>query len=645
MNLRATFVATLLALAFAGASALAEPQEWRINIQDGGLNEFVQQVADITGKDIIVDPRVRQSNNVTVISNSPMDKEAVYELFLSVLRVHGYSLSRAGDFYTVVQNTVAKQSGGGAGDETTPADEVVTEVIAVNHILATDVVKTLRPLIPQYGHIAAVESGNVVIISDHAHNIRRLLTIIEQTDIPGAEVIEVVPLEFAWAGTVAQLLQELAPGTLGANAVGPASVQVVANEGNNTLVLRGKGEPLERIRDLIAELDQPDTAGGATQVIRLDHADAEEVAEVLNALASNEISEEAQARPTVLAYTSLNAIVAQGDPSFVNNLRAIVSQLDTARAQVLIEVAVVEVSADVTSALGVEVGAADSSGRSTPLATTTLTGIVGGLLAQLGEGDDADIDSAAALASATSPTLAVARINPDRVSFGAIINALAVSANADLLSTPSVLTLDNKEAKITVGQEVPIRTGAFTTTSDGASNPFTTVSRKDVGIDLSVTPHIQGAALRLELVQEVSNIVDTALDAFTDIVTNKRRLENTIIVEDRQTVVLGGLIQTTCATSCARCPCSATCPWSATSSAAPTRPASSVICCFSCGRPSSTPPRTCAPPRRRSTMASMTCASNPRTPPEAQRSCSRDADTRAALRSRPPGPRSAPPAP
>lgn len=545
MNFRAAFRAgTVLPLAFA-AAALAEPQEWRINIQDGGLNEFVQQVADITGKDIIVDPRVRQSNNVTVISGTPLDKDQVFEMFLSVLRVHGYSLSRAGDFYTVVQNTVAKQSGGGAGDETTPADEVVTEVIAVNHILATDVVKTLRPLIPQYGHIAAVESGNVVIISDHAHNIRRLLTIIEQTDIPGADVIEVIPLEFAWAGTVAQLLQELAPGTLGANAVGPASVQVVANEGNNTLVLRGKEEPLARIRDLIGELDQPDTAGGATQVIRLDHADAEEVAEMLNALASNEVSEETQAQPTVLAYTSLNAIVAQGDPSFVNNLRAIVSQLDTPRSQVLIEVAVVEVSADARSSLGVELGAADASGRATPLASTTLNGIIGGLLSQLGDtGDDrVDIDSAAAIASAASPTLAVARIDPDRVSFGAIINALAVNASADLLSTPSVLTLDNKEAKITVGQEVPIVTGAFTTTSDGASNPFTTVSRKDVGIDLSVTPHIQGAALRLELVQEVSNIVDTALEGFSDIVTNKRRLENTIIVEDRQTIVLGGLIQ------------------------------------------------------------------------------------------------------
>ena len=523
--------------------AWAEPQEWRINIQDGGLHEFVQQVAEITDKIIVVDPRVRQANNVTVISNTPLGREGVFELFLSVLRVHGYSLARAGDVYTVVQNTIGKQVGGGIDSAGAAPDEIVTEVIGVNHILATDVVKTLRPLIPQYAHIAAVESANVVIISDHAHNIHRLLTIIEQTDLPGTEIITVVPLEHAWAGTVARLLQELAPGSLGAAAQGPTSVQIVANEGNNTLVLRGKEEPLRRIEAIVRQLDQPDTASGGTQVIRLDHADATEVAEILNAMASATPGASDQPPPSVHAYESLNAVVARGDPSFVNDLRGVISQLDSPRGQVLIEVAVVEVSADANDSLGIEIAAGDPTGVSTPLFTTTLNGIIGGLLTRLASSDDAINPAIAAAAAAGSPTLALARLDPDRVSFGAIVNALAVDANADLLSTPSVLTLDNEEAQITVGQEVPIVTGAFTTTSDGASNPFTTVSRKDVGIDLSVTPHIHGEALRLELVQEVSNVVDTALEGYTDIVTNKRKLTNTILVDDRQTIVLGGLIQ------------------------------------------------------------------------------------------------------
>lgn len=524
------------------AGVWAEPQEWRINIRDGGLLEFVQQVAEITGKDIVVDPRVRQANNVTVLSNTPLDREGVFDMFLSVLRTHGYSLSRAGDVYTVVQNTVGKQIGGRIDSEGASPDEIVTQVVAVNHILATDVVKTLRPLIPQYAHIAAVESANVVIISDHAHNIQRLLTIIEQTDLPGTEIITVVPLEHAWAGTVAQLLQELAPGSLGVSAQGPTSVQIVANEGNNTLVLRGKEEPVRRIETIIGQLDQPDTASGATQVIRLNHADATEVAEMLNAMAASTPAAGDQPPPSVHAYESLNAVVARGDPSFVNDLRGIISQLDSPRGQVLIEVAVVEVSADANDSLGIEVAAGDPTGVSTPLFTTTLSGIIGGLLTQLASSDDA-INPAIAAAATGSPTLALTRLDPDRVSFGAIVNALAVDANADLLSTPSVLTLDNEEAQITVGQEVPIVTGAFTTTSDGASNPFTTVSRKDVGIDLSVTPHIHGESLRLELVQEVSNVVDTALEGFTDIVTNKRKLTNTILVDDRQTIVLGGLIQ------------------------------------------------------------------------------------------------------
>ena len=524
------------------ASAWAEPQEWRINIQDGGLLEFVQQVAEITDKDIVVDPRVRQANNVTVVSNTALDREGVFELFLSVLRVHGYTLSRAGDVYPVVQNTGGKQMGGGIESDSAAPDEIITEVIGVNHILATDVVKTLRPLIPQYAHIAALESANVVIISDHAHNIRRLLTIIEQTDLPGTEIIIVVPLEHAWAGTVARLLQELAPASLGSAAQGPTSVQIVANEGNNTLVLRGKEKPLRRVEAIIRQLDQPDTASGGTQVIQLDHADATEVAEMLNALASATPGTNDEPAPSVHAYESLNAVVARGDPSFVNDLRGIISQLDAPRGQVLIEVAVVEVSADANNSLGIELAAGDPTGASTPLITTTLNGIIGELLTRLASSDEA-INPAIAAAAAGSPTLALTRLDPDKVSFGAIVNALAVDANADLLSTPSVLTLDNEEAQITVGQEVPIVTGAFTTTSDGASNPFTTVSRKDVGIDLSVTPHIHGQSLRLELVQEVSNVVDTALEGFTDIVTNKRKLTNTILVDDRQTIVLGGLIQ------------------------------------------------------------------------------------------------------
>lgn len=524
------------------AAVWAEPQGWRINIQDGGLHEFVQQVAEITDKIIVVDPRVRQANNVTVISNTPLRREGVFELFLSVLRVHGYTLSRAGDVYTVVQNTVGKQMGGRIDSADTAPDEIVTEVIGVKHILATDVVKTLRPLIPQYAHIAAVESANVVIISDHAHNIHRLLTIIEQTDLPGTEIITVVPLEHAWAGTVARLLQELAPGSLGAAAQGPTSVQIVANERNNTLVLRGKEEPVRRIEAIIRQLDQPDTTSGGTQVIQLDHADATEVAEMLNAMASSAPGASDQPPPSVHAYESLNAVVARGDPSFVNDLRGIISQLDAPRGQVLIEVAVVEVSADANDRLGIEVAAGDPTGVATPLFTTTMSGIIGGLLTQLASSDEA-INPALAAAAVGSPTLALTRLDPDKVSFGAIVNALAVDVNADLLSTPSVLTLDNEEAQITVGQEVPIVTGAFTTTSDGASNPFTTVSRKDVGIDLSVTPHIHGQSLRLELVQEVSNVVDTALEGFTDIVTNKRKLTNTILVDDRQTIVLGGLIQ------------------------------------------------------------------------------------------------------
>ncbi len=528
-----------------------DAQTWKINLKNADIREFITQVSTITGTTFVVDPRVK--GNVTVVSDRNLDTDAVYALFLSVLRVHGFGASRTGDVVRIVQSATVKQSGAPVNDDDgSLSEEVVTRVISARNVAAAELVKILRPMIPQYGHIAAVPQANVVIISDHADNIGRLLTIIRQVDVADEDEVVVIALEQAWVGSVVAILEQVAPDQIGKSAEGPQRVLVIGNDRNNTLVLRGKSAPIAEVRSLIEQLDQPATSSGSTRVFHLNHSDATRTAEILNGIlieprgrSDNTKSENI----SIQADMSLNAIVVRADPSTMSEIQEILRQLDIRRAQVLIEAAIVEVSVDETSAIGIEAGVADAGGDSVPFASTTLNGIISSLLSSISATvDDGKIDPVQGIASVSSPTLAVARLDPDGVSFGAILNAIAINTSADLLSTPSILTLDNEQANILAGQTVPFRTGSFTSTNNGASNPFTTIQREDVGIELTVTPHIHDdSSIRLEVFQTVENVVNTGLEigeaGFSDVVTNKRSIETTILADDRQTIVLGGLIQ------------------------------------------------------------------------------------------------------
>jgi general secretion pathway protein D len=546
----AALILTLAVLSLPHATVRAEsaPQTWKINIKNADLNEFVVQVAEITGKTFVVDPRIK--GNVTVISSTAMDADGVYELFLSVLRVHNWTAVPSGGVIRIQQTATAKQSPGVSGTlSQLPPEELVTRVIAAQNVDSAELVKILRPLIPQYGHIAAVANPNVVIVSDHADNILRLMEIVRQMDVADEEEVVVVPLKEAWVGNVVALLERVAPEQLGRGATGPQRIQIIANERNNTLVLRGKPRPVAEILKLVDKLDQPATATGSTQVIYLRHADATKVAELLEGMVSQTAQggedAERMTATTIRADESLNAIVVRADPAVMAEMQSILDKLDIRRTQVLIEAAIVEVSVTDETRIGVEMAGADESGNTVPLFSTTLDGVISSLLGNI-VGEDGDIDVLSGLASLSSPTLAAARIDVGDISFGAVVRALATNSNANLLSTPSILTLDNQEAKIVVGNEVPFRTGSFTTTGDGSNNPFTTIQRQDVGLQLTVTPHVHdGNAVRLQVAQEVTNVVDTPVgsEGFSDVVTSKRTIETTILADDRQTIVLGGLIQ------------------------------------------------------------------------------------------------------
>lgn len=534
-----------LSASIASSTGWAQEQTWRMTAKNADIHEFVAQVAEITNKTFVIDPRLK--GNVTVISDTPMDREGVYALFLSVLRLHNFTAVPSGNVVRIQQNATGKQTPGAQGDlsEVAP-EELVTRVIAAQNVDSAELVKILRPLIPQYGHIASVAQPNVVIISDHADNIIRLKNYIQQIDVSDEEDVVMVPLEEAWVGTVVAILEKVAPDQIGRNAKGPQRVQIIANERNNSLVLKGKPRPIAEVLKIVDKLDQPATTSDATQVLMLRHGDAVNVANILSGILSGRSAEDDGGQETTIqADETLNAIVVRADPGIMAEIVEIIKKLDVRRPQVLIEAAIVELTLDNSRSLGVEMAAADGSGETVPFVTTSLQGVISSLFSNLLD-DDGQVDVLSGLASATSPTLAAAKIDASAISFGAIVTALATNSEANLLSTPSILTLDNQEARILVGREVPFRTGSFTTTGDGSNNPFTTVQREDVGVELTVTPHVHDeSAVRLDVQQQITNVLATPVggEAFADVVTSKRTIETTILAEDRQTIVLGGLIQ------------------------------------------------------------------------------------------------------
>ena len=542
---------TLTACFSVSTQAQSQEPTWKINTAKNiDIHQFINQISSITGKTFVVDPKLR--GQVTVISDAPLDKDGVYELFLSVLRLQNYTAVPSGNLVKIQQSATGKQAPGLSGDLASLAPEgLVTRVIRAQNVEATELVKILRPLIPQYGHIGAVVKSNILIISDHADNVARLKKLVKEIDIADEEEVVMLSLREAWVGNVVALLEKLAPEQIGKGATGPQKVQIIANERNNSLVMKGNKRPLTEVIRLVEKLDKPATTADSTQVIILKYADATEAANILNALITGrrktEESEQQSEETIIQADPSLNAVVVRTDPGTMGEILDIVEKLDIRRPQVLIEAAIVEVSIDESKKIGIEMAGADAREGSVPLISTSLEGVIGSLIGGLlPEGESDQVNVLSGLASVSSPTLAAAKIDRDAISFGAVVSALATNSDANLLSTPSILTLDNQEARILVGREVPFRTGSFTTTGDGTSNPFNTVQREDVGVELTVTPHVHnGSEVRLEVAQQITNVINTPVggNAFADVVTSKRTIETTILAEDRQTIVLGGLIQ------------------------------------------------------------------------------------------------------
>ncbi|MFK7853755.1 MAG: type II secretion system secretin GspD [Granulosicoccus sp.] len=561
-----------------GFSALVFSQEgtFTLNLKNADIHSLIQTVSRQSGRNFVVDPRVKA--RVTVISSTPLNSDELYETFLSVLQVHGYAAVPSGDLIKIVPDVNAKQGPVPAySNDQSSSDQLVTQVIKVQNVPAAQLVPILRPLVPQQGHLAAYAATNTLIVTDRASNIGRLTTIISGIDRPDNDEVELVQLRHASASEIIRIMQSLQ--SRGGQIDGtPGSVRFAADERTNSILLSGDQTARTRMRGIITNLDTPVESGGNTRVIYLRYANAADLLAILTGVSAGQAqvgtssssddsaagSTAASPAPTVNANgvavpqapqvptaslirratqendrpnvdiqadEDTNALIITAPPDEMRSILAVVEQLDIRRAQVLVEAIIAELSTTNSSQLGVNF-AVDGSGDNRPAAYTNLGGATQALVGTIAS-------QGASLSNGLS--LALGRFGSGGIDFGILLSAIASDSDNNILSTPTLVTMDNQEAEIVVGQNVPFVTGQQLSASN--NNPFQTIERQDIGISLKVRPQInEGDNIKMEIEQEVSDVSSTAVTGATDITTNKRSIKTTVLVEDGQTLVLGGLI-------------------------------------------------------------------------------------------------------
>lgn len=561
-------VAAFLAALVVGVAPVAAPltaaaQAQSLNYQGADIRVVAQDMSRLTGRSFIVDPRV--SGGVTVVSNRALSRDGVFETFVAALRASGLVVAPAGaGAWRIAPAEDAARLAGSSG--------FVTEVFRLGSVDAASAAETLAPLVSAEGRIQA-GGGNTLVVADYADNIRRIRDLLSRLDRDGSEV-ELVALENSSAREIAGVLDE----ALGLGGEGGSSLlTATAVDAGNVLVLRGERASVARARQLALDLDTRAAATGDVQVIPLQHADAEQLLPVLQQLAGQTptppagdgdgptpagpagappatASSVSGAPVTLARYPGSNAIIIAGNPAVRRTLAEVVRRLDTRRRQVLVEAIVVEVSDTAAQRLGVQMLIGGGDDDAIPFFATNYSGagpnllaIAGTALAEENLPEDSDVlddlRSAAvnSIIGTTGVTFGGAGTLDSGALFGLVLNALRSDDASNLLSTPSLMTLDNETASLLVGQQIPIATGEVL--GDSNSNPFRTISRQDVGVKLEVTPRInEGGAITLDLRQEVSAVAGPVSNAYQELIVNKREVDTTVLVDDGEIVVLGGLL-------------------------------------------------------------------------------------------------------
>ena len=551
------------------AARVSGPDVVTLNFVNADIEGVVKAVSEITGKNFVLDPRVK--GTINIVSAKPMSRALVYQVFLSALRLQGFAAVEERGMVMIVPEIDAKLHRSptqGPQEQRSRAggDTIQTQVFKLKHESAAQLVTVLRPLISPNNSITAYPGNNSLVVTDYASNLQRIEKIIESVDQPTDSDSIMIPLRYASAVDVAQTISRLIAEPV--QAADPTSRFTIAADARSNSLLARAGDParLRRVRELAAMLDSPTSAGGNIHVIYLKNAQAVKLAEVLRAIYSGETvgttgqpptaagtsplgqapaaGQTGASRPGIIqADAATNSIIITAPDAIYNNLRAAVEKLDVRRAQVYVEALIAEVSANKAAEFGIQW---QSLGG---LAKTNVQGFGGTNFGNASQNIAGISQNPTAAGQGLNigvvkGTIKIPGTTTEILNLGLLLRALENDANANILSTPTLLTLDNEEAKIVIGQNVPFVTGQYAVSAAATTpTPFQTIERKDVGLTLKIKPQIsEGGAVRLQISQEVSSVDSSGASG---IITNKRSVDSTVLVDDGQIVVIGGLMQDT----------------------------------------------------------------------------------------------------
>ncbi len=526
-----------------------------LNLEEVDMGVLVQDVSMVTGQTFILDPDVR--GKVSITSTEPMTSDEVFQVFLATLRVHGYTAVPSGrGVYTILPEQSAV---GQAGLSSRAGDAFVTEIIPLTHFNAVEAAQMVKPIIDAQGQAVATANSNMLVVVDYASNLPRVRALVAELDRDRA-VVETLPLTNIPATEMQQILTAVqGGGGRRGDSGGAADFTAIASETSNAIILRGDEPSVRRALRIARELDQTDPTRDNLRIIPLSHARGDELVPILEQVGRTVTDQAGPAdnsRATIAYHEQTNSLVVSADRETLLAMERVVEALDVRRAQVLVEAIIVEISDDTARELGLQFLLAGSDGE-VPFVSTNFSNSAPSLLALTGalvgdelvSPDGADtvasnpfVDSAvSSLLAANGITAGIGGESGDTL-FGVILNAVQTDTESNVLSTPSILTLDNQTSSIFSGQQIPVNTGAAL--GDANLNPFITVERIDVGILLDVTPNIgEDGSVRLDIRQEVASIAAPIGDLTTDFITNRREIATTVVANDGELIVLGGLIQ------------------------------------------------------------------------------------------------------
>jgi len=520
-------------------SAVLKAETVSINFREADIRSVIEAVAEITGKSFVLDPRVR--GEITIISPEPIESELLYEAVLSALQVQGFQAVDDGAVIRVVPFAQSFQIPSGV-----MGSELQTKVIRVNHVRANELLPVLKPMMSRGSLLQAYDAGNNLVATDTVSQIAQLERVLAEIDVPEQSAIDVINLRHISAAEALHIASQM-------QNLQQQNLSIVEDSFNNRIIIGGPRTGRAAFREMLKSLDVPTDSNGGVEVLYLNYSKAEEIKPILDGMLESETflaiagegggGAEGGSRSgyRIEAEVDNNALVIAASASVIDQIRDVVRKLDRPRSQVLIEAVIAEVSQEQANRLNVQLAGAS---RYTGGILTNFDNLIPTLIGVAADGDVTDSELSNINLN-TGVYLSAGDFDQDNgEAFGVIVDALRTDSRTTILSSPSVVTLDNSEAELTVGQEVPFITGSYTNSNNSSSNPFQTIEREEVGVKLKVIPQInEGDAVRLEIEQESSSIAGTATSLGTaDTVTNKRTITTNVMVGDGQLLILGGLM-------------------------------------------------------------------------------------------------------